>query len=106
MKNLFAVVGLFFAFTITAFAQDAQKKDPRVLAKEEVHSLTKVINIENEVQIQLNDLMLYKHEMMTKFPEKKEAIAKDVEGKLEGTLTAEQFAKVKLNKVLFKDLLY
>ena len=106
MKNLFAVLGLFFACTITALAQDTQKQDPRVLAKQELDILTKVIELDNAIANKLNNLLIYKHKEVAEFPEKKEELAKTMESKLENTLTVEQYTKVKKNKVVFNDLLY
>jgi hypothetical protein len=50
--------------------------------------------------------LIYKHETLLKYPEQKSELAKTMEGKLKGTLTPEQFSKVKKDKVLFNDLLY
>jgi len=106
MKNLITVIALFFTFTIGAFAQDSKKEDPKILAKRELHSLTKIIDLDNSVAIGLNDLLIYKHETVNRFPEKKEEVAATIENKLKSTFTAEQFLKIKNNKVLFEDLLY
>lgn len=106
MKNLCTVFGLFFLFTFSAFAQEAKQEDPRVLAKKELYELSKVINLENQTATSLNDLLIYKHETLSRYPERKEELAKIMEGKLKGTLTPDQYAKVSTNKILFKDLLY
>lgn len=106
MKNIFAVFVLFFASTCGVFAQESENKDPLVLAKNELISLTKVIEINNERAIIINDLLIYKHEMALKYPERKEEVATTIEHKLKGVLTAEDFSKVKKDKVLFQDLIY
>lgn len=102
MKNLIPVIALFIAFTTCAFAQE----DARVLAKKELQLLSKLIELDNSVAVGLNDLLIYKHETVTRFPEKKEEVAATMESKLKGALTTEQFNKLKNNKVLFEDLLY
>lgn len=106
MKNLITVIALFFAFTIGAFAQDSKKEDPKVSAKKELQSLSKVIEIDNSIALALNDLLIYKHETVNRFPEKKEEVAATIESKLKSTFTAEQFLKIKNNKTLFEDLIY
>ena len=97
---------LFFACTSSASAQDTKQKDPNVLAKNELSALMKVIEIDNNLAITLNSLLMYKHETVLKSPEMKEEIAATMDDKLKGTFTPEQYAKIKKNKVLYKDLLY
>lgn len=106
MKNILAVFVLFFASTCGVFAQESENKDPLFLAKNELISLTKVIEIDNEKAIIINDLLIYKHEMVLKNPVRKEEVASTIEDKLKGVLTSEQFSKVKKEKALFNDLLY
>ena len=106
MKNIFAVIVLFFAFTNIVSAQETEKKDPYVFAKNELNALIKVVQLDNQLEIALNNLLIYKHETLLKYPEQKAELAKTMEGKLKGTLTPEQFSKVKKDKVLFNDLLY
>lgn len=106
MKNIFSVFVLFFASTCGVFAQESENKDPLVLAKNELISLTKVIEIDNEKAIIINDLLIYKHEMVLKNHDRKEEVASTIEDKLKGVLTSEQFSKVKKEKALFNDLLY
>lgn len=106
MKNLFTVLVLFFAFSIGAVAQQAKQEDPKVLAKKELHALSKVIELDNQTATGLNDLLIYKHETVTRFPEKKQEVAATIESKLKTTLSPEVFAKVKSNKVLFEDLVF
>lgn len=106
MKNIFAVFVLFFAFTYSVAAQESDKKNPLVLAKKELNALVNFIEIDNEVVIIINGLLIYKHETVLKYPEKKEETAATIEEKLKGVLTSEQFSKVKKEKALFNDLLY
>lgn len=106
MKNIFAVIVLFFAFTNIVSAQETEKKDPYVFAKNELNALLKVVELDHQIEIALNNLLIYKHETLLKYPEQKTELAKTMEGKLKGTLTPEQFSKVKKDKVLFNDLLY
>lgn len=105
MKNIFAIAFLFM-FANCAFAQESEQKNPLVLAKQELNELIKVIEIDNEKVININDLLIYKHEMTLKYPERKEELAKTMEEKLKGILTPDEFKKIKGNKKLFKDLLY
>jgi hypothetical protein len=106
MKNIFAISVLFFAFTCNVAAQESDKKDPLVLAKKELNALGNFIELDNEVVIIINGLLIYKHETVLKYPERKEDVAATIEDKLKGVLTSEQFSKVKKDKVLFNDLLY
>lgn len=105
MKNLFAVLGLFFAFTFTSLAQDSAN-EPIVLAKAELNALVKVVELDQQIVTGLNTLLIDKHRIVARNPEKKEDVAKIIASKLESTLTPEQFTKVKNNKVLFNNLLY
>ena len=104
--ELLFVIVLFFAFTNIVSAQETEKKDPYVFAKNELIALLKVIQLDDQLEIALNNLLIYKHETLLKYPEQKAELAKTMEGKLKGTLTPEQFSKVKKDKVLFNDLLY
>lgn len=106
MKKLFAVIALFFAFTIGASAQEIKEDTPVVLAKKELHALSKVIELSNQTAIDINELLVYKHKITERFPNRKNELAEIVEGKLKGTLTEEQFIKIKNNKILFEDLIY
>jgi hypothetical protein len=106
MKNIFAVFVLFFSFTCSVAAQETDKKDPLVLAKKELNELVNFIELDNKIVVIINDLLIYKHETVLKYPERKEEIATTIEAKLKGVLTSEQFSKVKKEKVLFNDLLY
>lgn len=106
MKNLFTVLGLFFAFTLTSFAQQDIANDARILAKAELNALTKVIDLQGDIFTGLNDLLIYKHEMVLRFPEKKEEVALTMESKLKSTFSADEFKMIKNNKVLYQDLLY
>ena len=49
MKKLFAVIAFFFAFTIGASAQEIKEDNPVVLAKKELHALSKVIELSNKL---------------------------------------------------------
>lgn len=106
MKNLFTVLGLFFAFTFTSFAQEDTASNARILAKAELNALTKVIDLQTEIFTGLNDLLIYKHETVLNFPDKKEEVALTMESKLKSTFSADEFKKIRNNKVLYQDLLY
>ena len=106
MKKIFAVMVLFIACYTSASAQDTKQKDPNVLAKNELIALNKVIQLENDLANAINSLLLYKHETVLKSPEMKEEMAATIDGKLKGTFSPELYAKIKKNKVLYKDLLY
>lgn len=106
MKNTATVIALYFTFSAFVYAQKVNQEDPKVLAKKELTSLLKFVDLDNNVLLNINDLLIYKHETVNNFPEKKEEIASTIEGKLKGTLTSDQFIKIKNNKSLFDDLLY
>jgi Ca2+-binding EF-hand superfamily protein len=106
MKNIVTVIALYFTFSAFVYAQKVKQEDPKVLAKKELTSLLKFIDIDNSIVININDLLIYKHETFNKYPERKEETAATIEAKLKGTLTADEFLKIKNNKTLFNDLLY
>jgi hypothetical protein len=106
MKNIFAIIVLFLAFTNAVAAQESNKKDPNILAKNETNLILKSILLDNEIVILINGLLIYKHETVLKYPERKEEVALTISDKLKGILTTEQFSKIKKDKVLFNDLLY
>lgn len=106
MKKIFALFALFLAFVSSAFAQESKPIDPEVLAKNELIALTKVIEIDNDLAMAFKGLLIYKHETVLKSPKMKEEMAATIDGKLKGTFTPEQYAKIKKNKALYKDLLY
>ena len=55
MKKLFAVIALFFAFTIGASAQETQKSDIFALAKQDAAELTSALKLNNEaIRVQTN----------------------------------------------------
>lgn len=106
MKNTATVIVLYFTFSAFLFAQKIEQESPSVLAKKELASLLKFVDLDNSVVININDLLIYKHETYNKYPERKEETAATIEAKLKGTLTSDQFLKIKNNKSLFNDLLY
>lgn len=106
MKKTIGLLSLVFALSISANAQENAKNDPRFLAKNELKALTAEIELNNDLAVLINDLLIYKHENVAKSPAQKEEIATMIEGKLKGSLTPEQFEKVKKNKTLLKDLKY
>ncbi len=103
MRKLFAVIALFFATTIGANAQE----DPNVLAKKELNSLSKVMKLDNNTSISLMNVLVYKHEALANATsaESKKELAEVIQGKIEGTLTPDQFEKLKKNKKIFEDLI-
>ena len=107
MKNLITVIALFFTFTIGAFAQDSKKEDPKILAKRELHSLTKIIDLDNSVAIGLNDLLIYKHVNLAKATSDKERneVYSIMKSKIEGSLSPDQLKKLKSNKALYDNLI-
>lgn len=106
MKKLLGVLGLFLVCSASGLAQEAQKNDPRELAKKELLLLNKAISIDNDLAVKINELLIYKHENVALSPERKEELASMIEGKLKGSLTPDQFSKLKANQVLLKDLKY
>ena len=105
MKKIAIVLGLFFIFSLSALAQEIKKEDARILAKKEISALMEVIELDNQIVGGMLELLAYKHEAIAKNPEKKKEVSNLIEDKLKGTLTPEQFIKVKSNKKLFEDLI-
>jgi hypothetical protein len=106
MKNILGVIGLFLVCSASGLAQEIKKNDPKELAKKELLGLNKAITIDSNLAGKINELLIYKHENVAVSPERKEELAAMIEGKLKGSLTPEQFSKLKSNQVLFNDLKY
>ena len=113
MKKIIAAFILFVSFSFTANAQEiksvnsqerkqstevveTRKVDFNDLAKKDTHTLTKLIQLDEQKIKDLNGLFLYKHEALNKAKETrdKEQISTIIEAKLRATLSPEQMEKV------------
>ena len=108
MKKIIAAFVMLFAFFGSVNAQEKEEKNPQMLAKTELNALLKVISLDNEIQIGLYNLLVYKHETLTKATSKDEKakMYNTMESKLSSTLTPEQLITLKNEKKLYDDLIH
>jgi PBP1b-binding outer membrane lipoprotein LpoB len=97
MKKVISVLILFFAFTLSAQAQEAKqqvKKSPEELAKQDVFEITKAVDTNGNDQffVDLNNLFIKKHTMLqaATSADEKEKISQIIDAKLKATLTPDQ----------------
>ena len=107
MKKIIAAFIMIFAFCFTVSAQEKEEVNPQILAKTELNALSKVISLDNEIQVGLYKLLVYKHETLAKATSNQEKVKMyDImESKLNSTLTPEQMITLKNDKKLYKDLI-
>lgn len=113
MKKSIALFMLFFAISFTASAQsDDAKREVAIQAKakSDLKDLVNVANIsgDNNLFTAIHRLFVSKHEQFSKTEitaEEKALISKNVQEKLIGSLTAEQYKAIADNPVLFKKLI-
>jgi len=102
MKKLLSIFVLFFAFSLSANAQTAKKQEsPEQKAKQDTFELTKVIEVDGEMQHALFQLFLKKHNELngtSKLSEDgQKELANIIDMKLKATLTAEQIKSLQSN---------
>lgn len=105
MKKIFALLTLFFAFTMNVSAQD--KGNVNELAKADIALLGKTVKLTAQDQTNLTALFAKKHEVLSTpnlSEERKKVVIKSIDAKLRATLSAENMAKVDANPELLKQL--
>lgn len=108
MKKLFALVALFFAFSLSSYAQEAQKEaNPEVLAKNETFQLKKFLDLDENKTEGFYRLFVTKHKRLNNLDtaEAKEQLKLTIQAKIDASLDADQLQKLKANKELYEDLL-
>lgn len=108
MKKIFAILALFFAFSISAIAQDVQKNIDTATAAD-FAALNKVIPVPKKAERDIKEAFYAKHKLLTQTDltaEQKTQISTETETKLSELLSPEQFKKLKANKELFKKLVH
>jgi Spy/CpxP family protein refolding chaperone len=105
MKKLLSLFVLFFAFSLSANAQVAAKtQNPEADAKQDLHELTKVIDVStpNTLFSDLNQLFISKHKMFAQEGNTdagKEKISQIIDQKLRATLSDEQIKRLEAAKI-------
>lgn len=105
MKKIFALLTLFFAFTMNVAAQD--KANTNELAKKDIEALSSVVKLSAQNEATLISLFAKKHEAYAQSnlsEDRKKILAKSIDAKLRATLDANQMAKLESNKDLLKQL--
>lgn len=102
MKKLIAAFVFIFAFTLNANAQTTASD----LAKSDVAALSGAVQLSEQNKASFLDIFKQKHEAFAKETSemKKKIIAKSVDAKLRGMLSADQMAKLDKNPELLKKL--
>jgi len=102
MKKLIAAFVFIFAFTLNANAQATASE----LAKNDVAALSGAVQLSEQNKASFLDIFKQKHEAFAKETSemKKKIIAKSVDAKLRGILSADQMAKLDKNPELLKKL--
>jgi len=113
MKKSIALFLLFFAFSFSANAQSDEAKREVTIhakAKSDLKDLVNVVNISNDNDLfsGIHKLFMSKHEQFAKAEitvEEKAAISKNIQEKLIGSLTAEQYKAIADQPGLLKKLI-
>ena len=106
MKKLIALLTFFFAFAITANAQD-RKVSPEEAAKLDAYKMSEVIGLQGTQQDDFIRLFVMKHRVMNDpamSEERKKETSRIMEMKLQASLTPEQMQKLNANPELYARL--
>jgi len=103
MKKLFAVIALFFAFTIGASAQESKVE---TLAKKDATELTSVLKLNNEVSERVYQIFIHKHKSLAVNPteDEKKDLFKRIRKEIKEMLTHEQLVLLENNSKVFNNL--
>ena len=103
MKKLFAVIALFFAFTIGTFAQESKAE---TLAKKDATELTSVLKLNNEVSDRVYQIFITKHKTLALNPteDEKKELFKSIRKEIKDMLTHEQLVLLEKNSKVFNNL--
>ncbi len=109
MKKIIFSLLLLFSFSSITFAQEGKSNDndPKTLAKLELNALAKEIPLESSIENGIFELLVYKHQALSKaFTDKeRNQIYETIKNKLEGTFSPDVFKKLKNNKALYENLI-
>lgn len=102
MKKLIAIFVFIFSFSLSANAQSSAGE----LAKKDVTALSQAVSLTEQNRASFLDVFQKKHEALAKESSdtKKKIIAKSVDAKLRGILSADEMAKLDKNPALLKQL--
>lgn len=113
MKKVLSIFVLFFAFSLTANAQTEKTSTPQEKmsieekVKQNVESLTAVMDLTNPMAEALNQLFYRKYKMLSKADitiAEKQAISNEIDAKLRATLNGGLIEKL-IDKGLYKNLI-
>lgn len=106
MKKLIAVVALFFAFTVSANAQDKKSSNSNEAAQKDVAALIEKITINESLKKDIYTLMVMKHDELSQAKTKadKDRIYAFYEHKILSGLDKEQRQTLTNNPALLKQL--
>ena len=104
MKKILAILVLIFAFSISTYAQEEKKEELVVLAKKDSKDVVTLLELGDKEQIDFFNLFYYKYDEQSKTSsdERKKVIANIISKKLEASLTADKFDKLKKNTALYE----
>lgn len=104
MKKILAILVLFFAFSLSTYAQEERKEELVVLAKKDSKDVVALLELGDKEQIDFFNLFYYKYDEQSKTSsdERKKVISNIITKKLEASLTADKFDKLKKNTALFE----
>ncbi|WP_159780663.1 hypothetical protein [Flavobacterium sp. 9AF] len=103
MKRILAIFVLFFAFGLSSYAQE-RNENFVTLAKKDSKDVVTLLQLGDKEEIDFFNLFYYKYDEQSKTSsdERKKVIANVITKKLEASLTAENFDKLKRNTALFE----
>ncbi|UOX32215.1 hypothetical protein LXD69_09110 [Flavobacterium sediminilitoris] len=107
MKKIFAFVVLFFAFTMSSFAQQEEvREEIALLAKSDAKEITEYLELGDTELSDFYRLFYYKHDELSKSTneERKAVISKSVKASIEASITPDKLKKLNTNPKLFKKL--
>ncbi|WP_445455420.1 hypothetical protein [Flavobacterium sp. HNIBRBA15423] len=104
MKKILAILVLFFAFSLSSYAQEERKEDLVVLAKKDSKDVVTLLGLGEKEQIDFYNLFYHKYDEQSKTSseERRKVISNTIAKKLEASLTPENYDKLKKNTTLFK----
>lgn len=112
MKKILLIFVLFFTFSLTANAQVDKKAPQKELsieekAKQNVESLTAVMDIDNSMSEALNQLFYRKYKLLSReniTVAEKQEVSNQIDAKLRATLSNELIQKI-VAKNLYQNLI-
>lgn len=104
MKKILAILVLFFAFSLSTYAQEERKEELVVLAKKDSKDVVSFLELGDKDQVDFYNLFYYKYDEQsrTSSEERKKVLSNIITKKLEASLTPDKFEKLKKNTALFE----